>query len=57
MVYYEVFSHPIYKRYKTTVVSKASILQVITIVLTLLSPFLIAYFTGGLFLLLNLLLN
>lgn len=47
MVLYEVFSHAKYKRYKTNIFSKASIVQLVSIVLSLLSPFLIAYFTGG----------
>ena len=47
MVLYEVFSNPELKRYKTSVLSRASIIQLICIVLTFLSPFLIAYFTGG----------
>lgn len=47
MVLYEVFSHSIKKRYKTSIFSKATIVQLISIVLTYLSPFLIAYFTGG----------
>jgi hypothetical protein len=48
MVLYEVFSHSVKKRYLTSLFSKGSIVQLISIVLTLLSPFLIAYFTGGL---------
>ena len=47
MVFYEVFSHPELRRYKTTIFSKASLVQLICIVLTYLSPFLIAYFCGG----------
>lgn len=47
MVLYEVFSHEEKKRYKTNIFSKASLFQLICIVLTYLSPFLIAYFTGG----------
>lgn len=47
MVFYEVFSHSIKKRYKTSLFTKATIVQLISIVLTFLSPFLIAYFTGG----------
>jgi transmembrane protein 231 len=47
MALYEVFSHTEKKRYKTSVFSKASLVQLICIVLTFLSPFLIAYFTGG----------
>ena len=47
MVLYEVFSHSEVRRYKASIVSKASLVQIITIVLSLLSPFLIAYFTGG----------
>lgn len=47
MVLYEVFSHSVKKRYKTSIFTKASIIQLISIVLTYLSPFLIAYFTGG----------
>ncbi|RNA25571.1 transmembrane protein -like [Brachionus plicatilis] len=47
MVLYEVFSHSIKKRYKTSIFTKASIIQLLSIVLTYLSPFLIAYFTGG----------
>ena len=49
MVLYEVFSHAKYTRYKTNIFSKASLVQLITITLALLSPFLIAYFTGGIY--------
>lgn len=47
MVLYEVFSHSIVARYRTSLFSKASLVQIICIVLTFLSPFLVAYFTGG----------
>ena len=47
MVFYEVFSHPELRRYKTSVFSKATIVQLICVVITLLCPFLIAYFSGG----------
>ena len=47
MVFYEVFSHPELRIYKTTLVSKATLVQLIAICISLLSPFLIAYFTGG----------
>ena len=47
MVLYEVFSHSIVKRYKTSILSKASLIQLICIVITTLSPFLIAYFANG----------
>lgn len=47
MVLYEVFSHSQVLRYRTSLFSKASLVQIICIVLSLLSPFLIAYFTGG----------
>jgi len=47
MVFYEVFSHPELKRYKTTIFSKASLIQLICIVITFLCPFIIVYFAGG----------
>jgi hypothetical protein len=47
MVLYEVFSHAKYTRYKTNIFSKASLVQAISITLSLLGPFLIAYFMGG----------
>ena len=47
MVLYEVFSHSVVKRYKTSILSKASLIQLICTVLALLSPFLVAYFANG----------
>lgn len=49
MVYYEVFSHSLVKRYKTSLISKASLVQLVCIVLTFLSPFLVAYFANGMY--------
>ena len=49
MVLYEVFSHSINKRYKTSILSTGSFIQLICTVLALLSPFLIAYFANGWF--------
>ncbi len=47
MVFYEVYSHPELKRYKATIFSKASIIQLVCIVITFLCPFIIVYFAGG----------
>lgn len=47
MVFYEVFSHPELRRYKATIFSKATIVQLVCIIITLLCPFLITYFAGG----------
>jgi hypothetical protein len=47
MIIYEVYSHSVQKIYKTNLLSRASLFQLITITLTYLSPFLIAYFTNG----------
>jgi hypothetical protein len=47
MVLYQVFSQSVVKRYRTSIVSKASLVQLICVVLAFLSPFLIAYFANG----------
>lgn len=47
MVFYEVFSHPELRRYKASIFSKATIIQIFSIIVTFLCPFLIAYFSGG----------
>lgn len=47
MVLYEVFSHSVKIRYLTSIFSRASIVQFVCIVLSLLGPFLVAYYTGG----------
>lgn len=47
MPFYEVFSHAELRRYKATYVSKATVVQIICIVLTCLSPFFITYFSNG----------
>lgn len=47
MVFYEVFSHAELRRYKSTIFSKATTVQLFCIVITFLCPFLIAYFAGG----------
>lgn len=49
MVLYQVYSHEIKKRYKSNIFSKASIVQFICVVLSLLGPFLIAYYMTGLY--------
>ena len=47
MVFYEVYSHAELRRYKSTIFSKATAVQLVCIVITFLCPFLIAYFAGG----------
>jgi hypothetical protein len=47
MIVYEVYSHSIQKIYKTNLLSRGTLFQLITITLTYLSPFLIAYYTNG----------
>ncbi|GFO05915.1 transmembrane protein 231 [Plakobranchus ocellatus] len=47
MAMYEVFSHPELRRYKTSVVSKASILMLAILALTFIPPLLVVYRSYG----------
>lgn len=47
MVLYEIYSHPIVKRYKASIFSKATFFQVVTFILTVICPLLIAYRSQG----------
>ena len=47
MAVYEVFSQPELRRYKTHIFSEASLVQLFCIVLTFVSPFLVAYRSHG----------
>ncbi|CAE1313410.1 TMEM231 [Acanthosepion pharaonis] len=48
MAIYNVFSHPVLHQYKTHVFSKATVIQVLTILLTFILPLIIVYRSDGL---------
>ncbi|XP_076470433.1 transmembrane protein 231-like [Babylonia areolata] len=47
MAVFEVFAHPELRRYKTTIVSKATVFQISCFLLTFIVPLFIAYRSGG----------
>ena len=47
MVLYGVYSEPLFKRYYSTVCSRATLFQVVAYALILVPPFFIAYATNG----------
>ncbi|KAL8590014.1 hypothetical protein ACOMHN_007039 [Nucella lapillus] len=47
MAVYEIFSHPELRRYKATIVSKATVFQIVCFLLVFIVPLLITYRSGG----------
>ncbi|CAF1586849.1 unnamed protein product [Didymodactylos carnosus] len=46
MTFYEIYSHPVRRHYKAYILSLSTFVLIVVAVLTFLSPFLVAYFTG-----------
>lgn len=53
MAVYEVFAHPELRRYKTTIVSKASVVMAAVLILTFIPPLFIVYRSYGMGKILN----